>query len=278
MEKVIKHPMPTNTVLKTSARKNVFYLLTTEGVTKVLSFLVFVIMARSFSASSYGAIALAFSVGSLFYIFFNLGIEHHLVRDIKHFLDTNDMKNIHRLMDSIAILKVWLLPIFSIIFVLIFWLMQWDGIYFVILFFIFLHFYLVSALQLQFFAFRAFEQMRYELVGRVTHAAVLLVFVATIIVLQKSVAAIGAGYVLISLTMLIVITIFFSKKLDYKPRIPLKIGSQEFALVMKTKYLFLTGVCTSIFSGIDIIIISRFQDIAAVGVYKNALMLTLALF
>ena len=267
-----------NTILKTSARKNVFYLLTTEGVTKVLGFLVFVIMARSFSASSYGAIALAFSVGSLFYIFFNLGIEHHLVRDIKHFLDTNDMKSIHRLMDSIAILKVWLLPIFSIIFVLIFWLMQWDGIYFVILFFIFLHFYLVSALQLQFFAFRAFEQMRYELVGRVTHAAVLLVFVATIIVLQKSVAAIGAGYVLISLTMLIVITIFFSKKLDYKPRIPLKIGSQEFALVMKTKYLFLTGVCTSIFSGIDIIIISRFQDIAAVGVYKNALMLTLALF
>ena len=74
----------------------------------------------------------------------------------------------------------------------------------------FLHFYLVSALQLQ-FAFRAFEQMRYELVGRVTHAAVLLVFVATIIVLQKSVAAIGAGYVLISLTMLIVITIFSPK-------------------------------------------------------------------
>ena len=40
----------------------------------------------------------------------------------------------------------------------------------------------------------------------------------------------------------------------------------------------MTGVCTCIFSGIDIIIISRFQDIAAVGVYKNALMLTLALF
>lgn len=270
--------MPMNTILKTSARKNVFYLLTTEGVTKGLSFLVFVIMARSFSASSYGAIALAFSVGSLFYIFFNLGIEHHLVRDIKHFLDTNDMKSIHKLMDSIAALKVWLLPAFSALFVLVFWLMQWDEIYFIILLFIFLHFYLVSALQLQFFAFRAFEQMRYELIARVAHAAVLLIFVAMVIVLQGSAVAVSAGYVLISLTMLIVITIFFSKKLDYKPQIPLKINRKEFALVMKTKYLFLTGVCTSIFSGVDIIIISRVQDIAAVGVYKNALMLTLALF
>lgn len=270
--------MPMNTILKTSARKNVFYLLTTEGITKVLGLLTFVIMARSFSPSSYGAIALAFSVGSLFFIFFNLGLEHHLVRDIKHFLHTNDRDSIHRLMDSIATLKAWLLPAFSVIFLVVFWLMEWDSVYFFVLLFIFLHFYLVSALQLQFFTFRAFEQMRYELVVRVIHAAVALCFVGMVILMRGSEAAIGAGYALISLMILTVLTIFFSKKLDYQPRIRLKIRGQELALVMKTKYLFLTGICTSIFSGVDIIIISRVQDIASVGIYKNALMLTLALF
>jgi len=56
------------------------------------------------------------------------------------------------------------------------------------------------------------------------------------------------------------------------------VDRREFTLVRKTKYLFLTGICTSIFFSVDVLIISFLRGVEDVAIYKNAVMITLALF
>lgn len=261
-----------------SEHKNVIYLLLTEGVTKILSFLSFAIMARGLSQQSYGVVALAFSVGSLFYIFFNLGLDYHVIRDIRYFLKTNDSAAFHELASTVATLKVWFLPVFLGIFVLVFSAMRWDRVYFPVMILIFLYFYIVSTTQLVFFFFRAFEKIKYEFTARVFQAILLLAATFLFVYFYKNPVLLAVGYAAIASAILLGMFIFFVKKLKFTPQIHQWMKKRELVLIGKTKYLFLTGIATSIFSGTDILIISKVSSIGDVAIYKNAVMITLALF
>lgn len=261
-----------------TARRNALYLLLTEGGTKFLSLLSFVIMARGLSQQSYGMIALAFSVGSLFFVFFNLGLDYHLIRDISHSLGTRDRDALRELLSTVATLKIWILPLFIGIFVLLFWALRWDRGYFPVMLLIFLYFYLISAVQLTLFIFRAFEKMKYEFVARSMQAVVLLVVTLLFGFLYKSPLLLSAGYAVVAGALLLGVCIFCARKLQLIPQVGHWIRKREAMLVGKVKYLFFIGVTTSIFSGVDILVISKVRSIEDVAIYKNAVMITLALF
>ncbi|MBI4433276.1 oligosaccharide flippase family protein [Candidatus Uhrbacteria bacterium] len=261
-----------------SARKNAAYLLITEGGTKALSLLSFVIMARGLTPQSYGVIALAFSVGSIFFIFFNLGLEHHLIRAIRHARDVGDDDAPRELLSAVATLKVWILLPFVGALVLLAELMQWERSYLPTLFALFFYFYFVSAMQVVLAFFRAFEKMQYECVIRVLQAMVLLGVSLWFGCLHPHATYLALGYATIAGVSLLGVLLFFTRTTMLIPTVGHWMRVREIALLRNVKYLFLTGVATSIFSGVDVLIISKMRSIEEVAVYKNAVMITLALF
>ncbi|MBM3250695.1 MAG: hypothetical protein FJZ07_00410 [Candidatus Nealsonbacteria bacterium] len=261
-----------------SEQKNIVYLLLTEGVTKILSLLAFVFMARGLSQQSYGVIALAFSLGSLFFIFFNFGLDYHLIRDIRYFLKINNHVAFRELASTIATLKSWSLPVFLGIFTLIFLIMRWNWTYFPVMALIFLCFYIMSVIQLVLFFFRAFEKMKYEFFIRILQSALLLSAAFLFGYSYKNILLLAGAYLVVTVTILLGVLVFFIKKFKFIPRVSRWINGREIILVGKTKYLFFAGIATSIFSGVDLLIISKIRSIEEVAIYKNAVMITLALF
>lgn len=259
-------------------RVNILYLLSTEGITKVLSFLGFVIMARGLTQGDYGIVTLAFSVGSLFFIFFNFGVDYHLIRDVKRFIGSEDIVALKKFVSSAAVLKIWSFPFFILMFVAVFWFMRWNPAYFPVMALLFFYFYIMSAIQIVLFFFRAFERMKYEFYTRVLQAISLLVAVFLFAYVYKSILFVVVGYVSIASVTLIGLLFLFKRKVGIAPDVGRWMQRGEFALIGKTKYLFLTGICTSIFSGIDILIISKIVGVEGVAMYRNAVMITLSLF
>ena len=259
--------------------RNVAYLLLTEVGTKALSLLCFVIMARGLSKQSYGIVALAFSVGSLFYIFFNIGLENHIIRDIKYLLQTKTYSALQELASTVATIKIWLFPVFSIILGILSWAMGWwNTAYLPVIFLIFSYFYLSSVIQLILFFFRAFENMAYEFVVRIAQGLMLIVVTLLFGYFYKNILFLSVGYVVMAMIAFFGIFAFFIKKTGLVPSVSRRINKREITLVGKTKYLFLTSICTSVFSSIDILIISHLRGVEDVAIYKNAVMITLALF
>ncbi|MFH1430733.1 MAG: oligosaccharide flippase family protein [Candidatus Uhrbacteria bacterium] len=261
-----------------AAKKNAIFLLMAESGTKLLSLFAFAAMARGLSEQSYGVVALAFSVGSLFYIFFNLGLEQHIVRDAKRLLCSDDHVGLQKLFATVVTIKVWLLPISLLALFVVFTLMRWELAHLPVLYGIFLYFYFLSATQLLFFFFRAFEQMRYELVFRTLQAGIVLGIAVVFGYVFPSVRLLAFCYAGAAGVVLLSALTFFLRKTDLIFQLRRGFHSEEVSLVGKVRYLFFIGVATSIFSGVDTFVISKVQDVAAVGVYRNAVMMTFALF
>jgi O-antigen/teichoic acid export membrane protein len=256
-----------------SVRNNVAYLFGGELSAKLLNLCSFSLMARGFSVEDYGVLALAFSIGSMFYIFFNFGLDYHLIRDIKE--ARFEPKDIF---SRVANIKIWSLPLFLAIFLIAYFLMGWELSHLVVTLFVFLYFYLASILSILFFFFRAYENMKYECVTRLIHGLILLACASLFGYMQKNLFLLGLSYLGLTLVVLLLFLLFFVKKFGFSFRFRPFVLKGELAMVGESKYLFFTGVCTSIFSCADVWIISFFLGLGAVAVYKNALIITLSLF
>lgn len=256
-----------------TVNRNIGYLFIAEAVTKLLSFCSFVLLARALAVEQYGVIALAFSIGSLFYIFFNLGLDYHLIRDIKQArLSLGDI------FSAVSNIKIWGVPVFLVVFFIAYWVMKWPWSYFFVILLVFGHFYLVSALTILFFIFRAFEKLKYELVTRLCHAVGLLTCTILFGCVQKNLLLLSLGYLGISAVVLFAFFIFTAKTLNVPVGFSPSSLRRELAMIGRSRYLFLTNVCTSIFSGVDVLIISSVLGLQAVAVYKNAVLITISLF
>jgi len=240
---------------------------------RLLSLCSFSLMARGFSVGDYGVLALAFSIGSLFYIFFNLGLDYHLIRDIKE--ARFEPKDIF---SRVVNIKIWSLPVFIALFLIAYFSMGWELSQLMVTLFIFLYFYLASTISILFFFFRAYENMKYECVTKLMHGLILLVCASLFGYMQKNLFLLGLSYLSLTLVVLLVFLLFFVKKLGFSFRLRPFILKGELAMVGESKYLFFTGICTSIFSCADVWIISFLLGLGAVAVYKNAVLTTFALF
>jgi O-antigen/teichoic acid export membrane protein len=256
-----------------SVRKNVAYLFGGELSAKLLNLCSFSLMARGFSVEDYGVLALAFSIGSMFYIFFNFGLDYHLIRDIKE--ARFEPKDIF---SRVANIKIWSLPLFLAIFLIAYFLMGWELSHLVVTLFVFLYFYLASTLSILFFFFRAYENMKYECVTKLIHGLILLACASLFGYMQKNLFLLGLSYLSLTLVVLLLFLLFFVKKFGFSFRFRPFVLRGELAMVGESKYLFFTGICTSIFSCADVWIISFFLGLGAVAVYKNAVLITFASF
>ncbi len=253
--------------------KNIGYLLSSEIITKILSLCSFVLMAKGLSLEGYGVIALAFSIGSMFYTLFNLGLDYHLIRDIK-----KRCFKLEEIFSTVTSIKIWALPIFIFIFLIVYYLMKWELSYFKIIFFIFLHFYLFSSITILFFFFRAHEKMKYEFITRLIHGIALFACAFLFGYMQKNLFLLGLSYLCVSLITFFSFFKFFNKKYGFSFQFNPLILKKQLAMIGESKYLFLNQICTSIFSSVDILIISFVLGLNAVAIYKNAILITVSLF
>ncbi|MBI2483235.1 oligosaccharide flippase family protein [Candidatus Uhrbacteria bacterium] len=261
-----------------AARTNAIVLLMTEGGTKVLSLLSFALMARGLSQHAYGTVAFAFAVGSLFYIFFNFGLENHLVREVRKRVLAHDAAGVQETVSAAAVLKIASVPVFIGVLLLVAWMLQWERTQMPIIVAVFVYFYLLSAAQLVFSFLRAFERMTIECGVRWIQGIAVFGAVAVYGYWRPDVRLLAWWYAGIAGMAVLMAMWLFARITAIIPIIRLRIQRRALVLLGETKYLFLMGIAISVYSSSDVLIISRMLGVETVALYRNAVMITMALF
>jgi O-antigen/teichoic acid export membrane protein len=272
-------------ILKVFARGS-FVVFIGIFISKLVSYLYKVLVARNFGLEIYGVFSLALMVSGFFVSFFSLGLQNGLLRYISFYRGKNQPEKIKSIIFFSSILTfvvglfaaVLLFLSSEFIAVTLFHtpaltvFLQWFAVFLPI--FIFSGFFHVITL--------AYEKLEwYSFIGNILSPLVQLIFLGIFIILGINSEGIPLSYNLGIVAVFLaafLVSKYKIKKIFEKPNKNLKdkkILHKEL-LLYSIPMMFL-GLVTSIFSWVDTFTIGYFKTASEVGLYNAALPLSLFL-
>ena len=101
-----------NLTIKQTVLKNTFWLVLAEGISKILSFILSIFVARYLQASGYGIFSFVFAFSAMFAIFADIGLSALMIREV-----AKNRKLARKYIDNLLVLKFLLgLATFFLIF------------------------------------------------------------------------------------------------------------------------------------------------------------------
>lgn len=249
--------------LKQTILKNTFWLTLAEVLSKGLTYIVLVLVARHFDYATYGKFAFAFSFVTIFMIFSDIGFSTFTVCEI-----SKDKSKTSRYLDNIIAIKTVLgLILLGIIF-LATQFIEKDPVVVSLVYLLGVYSILNSFGVFFYSIFQANEKMEYETAGRVLQQSSLLILVMFFVFTNGSIITIGYSYIasifLALIFYLIVIWRYFSKfflKINLRYCLNIIKGSWAFGLVL---------IFTTLYHQIDTIMLGLIKGYSAVGFYNIA--------
>jgi O-antigen/teichoic acid export membrane protein len=259
-----------NTSTKQTIFKNTFWLTIAELITKAVSFVLAIWLARSYGPIIYGQWSFAVSFASFFVIIADFGFSTLTIREL-----ARDKSKTTSYVDNILAMKVILGVLTMVMIGVISMFLGKEQVVIRLIFFIGL--YTVINTFASFFqsVFRANEQMQYETAARILQNLCLLGLAALFIWNKMPIHAISYAYGISALLGTMVSVIFVHR---YFSRFLFNINWGTCKTILHQSWPFaLTGVVASFYLRADTIILSLQKTDQEVGWYNAAYNLVLAL-
>jgi len=242
-------------------KKNLSALLISEMLTRVMMLIFTIILARTYGKEQFGVYALALSIGGLFEIFFNMGLNTVFIQRV-----VGEKKPLHEELSTFLPLRILLsLASFACFIVFIFLMgksaatlesLALGGLYYTI----------ASVVGLLWACFDAKQQMQYTAGIKLFQYIIIFGLGMFCVSYGYSISSIIGAYVisilLAGITTVIIIHKYFS---HIRPRIMIQKWKD---IINKGWPIALSGAFVFIYSYLDTIIISLNQGEQAVGLYQ----------
>jgi len=257
----IKSLLFENRSIKQTILKNTFWLMLSEGISKGLIFFLTVWIARYLGTEGFGVFSFVFAFVALFAILADFGLSTLTIREV-----AKDKSLVRKYIDNITIIKLILgLITFGLILIIVQFLGKTPEVKTLV--------YLAGICIIiqsftQFFQsiFRAFEKMQYEALSKIIYSLLLFSIAGFILWQNLGIKLLLSSYIIAALLALIFTVILVRKKFT---RFWGKIDFGFWKRLSKETYpLFLAGVSISLYSYIDIFMLSLMKDDTAVGLYS----------
>lgn len=197
----------TNLSVKQTVLKNTFWLVLAEGISKILSFILSIFVARYLQASGYGVFSFAFAFSALFAIFADIGLSTLTIREVAK------NKNLARkYIDNLLVLKLLL---GLVTFLLIFLVVQFLGKPSAVKSLVYLTaiFTVLNSLTTFFQSiFQGFEKMEYLAISKLVYS--LTLFLLSFLVIWQNLGIqtlVKASVYTALITLILVITLTWKK-------------------------------------------------------------------
>ena len=250
--------------------KNTLVLILTNVVTRVLSLILIIYIARYLGDVGFGKFSFAVSFAGLFVIFSDMGLKGLLIREV-----ARDKSVAGKFLGNFAIIKIILsLITFALIFAIIN-LMKYPHDTTIAVYILSLSLIINSSAQLFISIFRAFEKMEYE---------ALTMTIEKLIVVSLALFVLFRGYGLIEVALVFLIASTFNFLFSFlitikkftKPKLEIDLDFWKHSIRTALPFALALGFA-AIYAQIDIIMLSIMKGDAVVGWYNAAYKLTAAL-
>ncbi len=256
MEKLFRNLSTRQTIAK-----NAFWLLASQGISRVLRFAVIFIATRALGPDGYGSFSYALSAATLAFVFADWGVDMLVLREF------NRVKDRMKFLRAALGLKAALVCAFGVIGALGYWLINEpvaQGVYLLMI----LLMMLIQARDFFIYVLRAEERMEREFAVIGIESVTTLAGGLALLWLWPSVMAMGVAYVLgVALSLL---ACAWAMRGRY-PR-PLLAWDSGIArwLLRNGWSLAIFGVLIALLFSTDLLVLGRFRDPVEVGYYSLA--------
>ena len=240
--------------------KNTFWITCSEFIARLIKYVLIVFVIRKYGAFEYGKFAYAFSIVSLFGLFFDLGLSLVVTREIAK--NPSEQKHF----SAIVFLKICLGIVTSSLIITLAFFMTSD--WFVLTNVIILALYLfMSEISYTFFAFfRAKQKMEYEGWASLLQSMVLIIIGFAVVLKSDSIIGLSYAYIASALIPFIIMFNYFYLK-KYTKKIVFDVKVIKHYLYMSWP-LALVGGLTAVCNNTDSVMLGSFGQIKETGIYN----------
>lgn len=237
----------------------------TEVITKIIGFVLAILLARHLGDAGYGKYAFAISFTAFFAIFANLGLSTLTTREV-----AKDKSLFKKYFENLSLIKLVLSLLAMIFIVVSINLLNYPSDTTLIVYIIGFYAVLVSFNDFFISIFRAFEKMEYEAIVRTIEKVIALSLIVIFISLGYGLVKIALA-VLVSAIVSFLINLIFIFKRFIKYKLSFEIDFNFLKKSIKQALPFaLTGFFTLSYFKFDTIILSFIKGNAVVGWYNAA--------
>ena len=250
--------------------KNTGILFIAQIINYVLGFFFTVYTARYLGAEGFGILSLALALTGIFQIFADLGFSKLITRDI-----ARDKSLTNKYVGNITLIKI-IASIFTFLLIILTTIiMGYSSQITFVIYLIALYTIFTTFTQILYGVFQAYEILKYQALGIIINAFLLLFGALYLIYHNAGIIEFGYLYLVTSLTLLIYNIVTYLLKFGL-PKF--EIDSKLWKLkIMETWPFAVTGISINMYYWVDSILISLLIGEAAVGWYNAAYKLIIVL-
>ena len=252
-----------NTSVKQTIIKNSFWLLVSEVVSKVCTFLVTLWIARYLGVESYGISNFSITFAGFFVLAVDFGLVNLTFRELSKHIEERD----EFFTNAIAI-KVFISLCSLLIALVVTRYIGKPGIYTTLIMVYLLYAILNNICEYLRVYFRPYERMQHEALLKVGNAIVFLLSSLAFIFLYGTLQSVFRGFLVAGIVNIVVSLLYVVQKLHIKP-LSLNIHFMKKILRMALPF-FLSGIFIFFYTDINIVMLWFFRDAKEVGLFSVA--------
>lgn len=254
-----------------SLAKNTFFYSASLAAQKALSFLYFIILARTVGVADQGKFTFALSFTAIFAMFLDLGLTQILIREV-----ARDHKHAEKYLANIMGFKLLASAVIYLIIVILVNLLGYPpltkSLVYISGFVMLLDSYSLSV----YGVLRGRQNLIYESIGVIINQLLVLIIGGALLLGGANLLWVMAVYVLGSLVNFLWSSINLRRKYGVKVGMNFQWVAITYLLAMSWPFA-LAGIFNRIFSSIDIVLLSKLAGDYAVGIYSVAFKTAFAL-
>ncbi|EKQ54078.1 MAG: membrane protein involved in the export of O-antigen and teichoic acid [Methanobacterium sp. Maddingley MBC34] len=243
--------------------KNTIFLLLSNVLAYVFTFIATVYTARYLGVEGWGIISVALSITGIFGVFTDLGLSSLTVREV-----ARDKSLVDKYFSNTFVIKIFLGFFTFGIIALISYIVGYSQQIINVIYIITISIILGSFTSVFYSIFQAYEKMEYQSLATIISNLGMLVLTLIVIYLGLTVVGFAVIYIVVSLIALLYISIIYLRKYSL-PK--LEIDLEFWKEIFKESLPFaITGIFVTIYFWIDSFMLSVMVGNDAVGIYNAA--------